>query len=122
MSAGFNQECIFRDPDLNFASHFGSIWMPRPPKRELRSTCGVPKEQIVIPQHGHKFQTTVKSGGGELYRKSSPPLGTEKGNTFWQLPGRREALLTGFLAMPGEGKFCWGPRPEPSIYSLEPTG
>ncbi len=81
----------------------------------------VPKEQFLVPKNVQKFQTTVKSGGGELSTK--PPLapGTEKGNAFWQLPGRREALLTGFLAVPGEGKFCWGPRPEPSIYSLEPT-
>ena len=80
MPAVFHQECIFGDPDLNFASLFGSIWMPRPPKRELRSTCGAPKEQFLMSRKGLKFQTTVQSARSELCW--TPPPGTEKGNTF----------------------------------------
>ena len=81
MPAVFHQECIIGDPDLNFASHFGSIWMPRPPKRELRSICGVPKEQFLTSRKGLKLQTTVQSARSELSSKPPPPE-TEKGNTF----------------------------------------
>ena len=53
-----------------------------------------------------KFWTATKRGGASFL--GTPPLETEKGNAFWELPVRREPLLTGFLAMPVEGKFYWG--------------
>ena len=76
-----------------------------------------PKRQFLRLRNLHKVQTTLKSGHVEL-STNPPPLGTERGNTFWQLPLRREALLTGFLGVPGEGKFCRAPLPEPSNRGL----
>ena len=68
----FHQEYILGDLELNVGPHFGSIWIPRLPNRDLQSASGASKEQWMTSRNSPKHQTTLQSDRGEISSKTPP--------------------------------------------------
>ena len=105
---------------FDFPAIFGDIleviWRAKSPKNATCTHFVKLQEQFWTPMDRFKFQTTFKSARSEL-GGNSPPLETEKGNTFWHLAGTRELLLT-LLGVPGQSQVLLGVCGQSSVLQL----